>query len=213
MTEQNRVENLILKENEKKRKILIKKQEKETQFLLLKNREAYNALLIQKEQSRELLDKKIRLHFGDISKSQKISTSIAEKVAKNRDELRRTKSKSRKVQEYLSDARKSINRASLESFPSISQSQVLKNSNPSIYSSNLGYKTTSPLKRSINNITKFKITSESLNQDIPVNQPRAYLKSSSIISKSSKILSQYTKNVQPLYPLSSLYDQDLRLIY
>jgi hypothetical protein len=213
VTEQNRVENLILKENEKKRKKLIKKQAKENQFLLVKNQEEFNTLLIQKEQEKELLDKKIRLHFNDISKSQKISASIAEKLAKSRDELRRTKNKSKKVQEYLKDAKKVTKKTSFETFPSVSKSQVLQVKYPSsAYSSSLGFKTSSPLKRSMQSITKFKITSESLARDVPTNQPRSYLTSNSLVSKSAKILSQYTKNVKPLFSVSSLYDQDLKLV-
>ena len=58
--EQNRVENLILQEHEKKRKRVKKQQLRELEFAMLKNKAAYNKLLIKKEQERIKLEKQIK---------------------------------------------------------------------------------------------------------------------------------------------------------
>ena len=206
------MENLILQEHEKRRKKLQKKQEKEIEFAMLKNKAAYNKLLIKKEQERVKLDKQIKLHLNDITKSQNIASSLANKLAKTRDELRRTKIKSRKVQEYLSEA-KSIKarRKSTEILPHVTQTVGTKTKLgvQSVISNSIGYHSVSPLKVTLNNITKFRIKSDNLNQDIPVNVAPDFLNNSSISGKAGKLLQQFNKNNKPLAPLTSLYDDYL----
>jgi hypothetical protein len=200
-------------EQEKKRKRLLKKQGREIEFAMLKNKAAYNKLLIKKEQERVKLDKQIKLHLNDITKSQNIASALAEKLARTRDELRRTKIKSKKVQEYLSDA-KSIRarRRSNETFPNLSQSNNTKLmlGVQSTISNSIGYKSVSPLKRTLNKITKFKIKSDNLNKEIPVNVESDFMTNNSIAGKAAKILQQFGKNNKPLPSLSALYDDNLQ---
>lgn len=215
MNEQNRVENLILKECEKKRSKLNKKQLKEIELLVLKNREIYDAMIIQKEQARALLQKKIRFDLNNIVKSQKFTSSVAEKLAKTRDELRRTKYKSKKVQVYLSEAKTlKSQRKTFDSLPFLSQTISFsdKKSAPSHISSALGYKPSNSLKHSLNNITKFQISSEKISNDIPINSLPDLSTINSNLIKSNKILNQYTRSSKSLHSLASLYDKNLRLI-
>lgn len=215
VNEQNRVENLLLKEFEKKRKALSKKHEREEEFLVVKNREAYDALVVQKELERGLLDKKIRLSLNDIRKSQKLMSSVAEKLAKTRDELRRTKSKSKKVQEYLSEAKTlKSQRKTFDSLPFLSQSihYTEKKSAPSQFSSSQGYKSVAPLKHSLSNITKFKITPEALSKDVPINLCPNPSLSSHPLQASNKPPHAYSRPSKSLHSLTSLYDTNLNLI-
>jgi len=215
VNEQNRVENIILKEYEKKRSKLNKKQIKEIEMLMLKNREAYDAMVTQKEQARELLQKKIRFDLNNIVKSQKFTSSVAEKLAKTRDELRRTKDKSRKVQVYLGEAKSlKSQRKTFDSLPVLSQtiSYSEKKSAPSHFSSTLGHKSSVSLKQSLNNITKFQISSESISKDIPINSLPDLSNINSNLIKSSKILKQYTRGSKSLHSLASLYDKNLKLV-
>jgi len=213
--EQNRIENILIQEQEKKRKKLVKKQEKEIEFAMLKNKAAYNKLIIKKEQERIKLDKQIKLHMNDITKSQNIASAMADKLAKTRDELRRTKFKSKKVQEYLSEA-KSVRprRKSDETFPNLNQSYVTKTKVgvQSTISNSIGYKSVSPLKRTLNNITKFKIKSDNLNKEVPVNVEADFTSNNSVAGKAGKLLQQFGKHNKPLPSLSALYDESLRPI-
>ena len=210
--EQNRVENLILVEQEKRRKKLKKKQEKEIEFMMLKNRAAYNKLLIRKEQERIKLDKQIKLHLNDITKSQNIASSLADKLAKTRDELRRTKLKSKKVQEYLGEVKSlRTRRKSTEALPYVTQTTGPKQklAVQSTISNSVGYRSVSPLKRTLNKITKFKIKSDSLNQDVPVNVEPDFLHNNSISGKAGKLLQQFNKNNKHLTSLTYLYYEKL----
>ena len=79
----------------------------------------------------------------------------------------------------------------------------------SVISNSIGYHSVSPLKVTLNNITKFRIKSDNLNQDIPVNVAPDFLNNSSISGKAGKLLQQFNKNNKPLAPLTSLYDDYL----
>lgn len=182
---------------------------------MVKNREIYDALIVQKELARNLLDKKIRLSLNDIRKSQKLLSSEAEKLAKTRDELRRTKNKSKMVQEYLSEAKSlKSQRKTFDSLPFLSQSIHFseKKSAPSQFSSSQGYKSVAPLKYSLTNITKFKISPESLSKDIPINHCTNPSLSTQSLINSKKSLQQYTRSSKSLYSLTSLYDTNLNLL-
>jgi hypothetical protein len=210
--EQNRVEQFIAQEHEKKIKNLKKHQEKEIEFTLLKNKAAYNKLIIKKEQEKIKLDKQIKLHLNDITKGQNIASALANKLAKTRDELRRTKIKSKKVQEYLSEA-KSIKtrRKSTEILPHVTQTAGTKPKFgiQSVISNSIGYRSVSPLKKTLNNVTKFKIKSDSLKQDTPVNVVPDFLNNSSIAARAGKLLQQFNKHTKALPALTSLYDSNL----
>ncbi|OMJ71735.1 hypothetical protein SteCoe_29979 [Stentor coeruleus] len=212
--EQNRVENLILLEKDKQRSKLRNKQEKEIEFVMLKNRASYNKLLIQKEQERIKLDKQIKLHLNDITKSQNLASSLAEKLAKSRDELRRSKLKSKKVKVYLGEAKKlNIRGKSSEVLPRV---MIAGNNSKvgvqSTIGASYGYRSVSPLKKSLHNITKFKIKSDYLNQDTPVNAPPDYLNNTSLSCKAGKIMQLYSKHNKPLPSISLLYDDKLILL-
>ena len=211
--EQNRVENLILQEHEKKRKRVKKQQLRELEFAMLKNKAAYNKLLIKKEQERIKLEKQIKLHFNDLTKSQNIASSLADKLAKTRDELRRTKIKSKKLQEYLGEA-KSVRprRKSTENLPKATQSSNAKQklAVQSTISNSIGHRSVSPLKVTLNNITKFKIKSDSLNQNVPVNVEPDFMHNNSLAGKAGKLLQQFGKNNKHLPALTALYDERLK---
>lgn len=213
--EQNRVENLMLQEQEKKRKKLKKQQEKELEFAMLKNKAAYNKLLIKKEQEKLKLDKQIKLHFNDLTKSQNIASTLADKLAKTRDELRRTKMKSKKVQEYLSEAKSlRTQRKSTENLPQATQTTGTKPKYgiQSTISNSIGYRSVSPLKRTLNQVTKFKIKSDHLSQDTPVNCEPDFMHNNSLAGKAGKLLQQFGKNNKPLPALTELYDEHLKPI-
>ena len=214
--EQNRVENLILQEHEKKRKRLKKQQLREVEFAMLKNKAAYNKLLIRKEQERIKLDKQIKLHFNDLTKSQNIASTLADKLAKTRDELRRTKIKSKKVQEYLGEA-KSVRprRRSTENLPQVNQTVVPKQkfAVQSTISNSIGQRSVSPLKRALNNLTKFKIKSDNLNNDVPVNVGADFMHNNSLAGKAGKLLQQFGKTNKPLPALTALYDERLEPVH
>lgn len=181
---------------------------------MLKNRASYNKLLIQKEQERVKLDKRIKLHLNDITKSQNLASSLAEKLAKSRDELRRSKIKSKKVQEYLGEAKKlNFRGKSSEMLPRVmiagNKSKVGVQSS---ISTSYGNRSVSPLKKALNNITKFKIKSDYMNQDMPVNAASDYLNNTSLSCKARKIMQLYSKHNKPLPSISLLYDDKLILL-
>lgn len=215
--EQNRVENKILGEQDAKRKKLLKKQAKEIVQAQLKNQTSENKLKIMKQQQFTRLEKAIKLHKNDITKNQNLATRMAESIGKTRDELRRTKQKARQIMEFLSDA-KSIKKVpkrragDLSSGSLTSPKKMAGLASNSVVSTALGKaRSSSPLKLTLRNVTKFRINAKtSANQ--PVNVVPEFMKASTFTNKTAKLLEQTSMRKSTLPPLSSLYNEHLELI-
>ncbi|CAG9334521.1 unnamed protein product [Blepharisma stoltei] len=219
--EQNRVENKILSEQDKKRKKLLKEQEKEVQFALMKNTAALNKLKIKMQNAKTRLDKEIRLHIHDITKNQNLSSRLALKVGETRDELRRIKNKSRKMQEFLKENKRALSRRrSLEvhTAPAFHPSQstvsrtTLNRMSPSKMGSMVSVKSESVLKHTLRNITKFNIKSDVAGSERPVNVIPEFMSSTSLASKTRKLLKQSKKEKDSLPALTILYNDKLERI-
>mmetsp|Transcript_16647 Transcript_16647/g.29944 ORF Transcript_16647/g.29944 Transcript_16647/m.29944 type:complete len:484 (+) Transcript_16647:684-2135(+) len=217
ITEQNRVENKILAEQETKRRKLLKKHAKEILQAQLKNQTSENKLKILKQQQYTRLEKAIKLHKNDITKNQNLAMRMAEAVGKTRDELRRTKQKARQIMEFLSDA-KSIKKISKrrsmdQSAGSFTSPKKLAGlASNSVVSTALGKaRSSSPLKHSLKNVTKFRINSRSTTNQ-PVNVVPEFMKAATFSSKTAKLLEQTSLRKSTLPPLTALYDDHLELI-
>ena len=207
-TEQNRVEQQIVESQELKRKALLKQQEKEMRQMDIKNKTNYNKLMIKMQQDRARLQKEIKLHYHDITKNQNLAKKYGEKLGTTRDELRRVKLKSKRLQEYLKDAKEAKNRnKSLDpgNQPMTAPSRTQRSGVMSAVSTTFGFKAANPLKNSIKDTTKFNIQSDITN-DRPVNVVPDFMGSSSFSAKTSKILSQSRKEQTTLPPLTALYN-------
>ncbi|CAG9322478.1 unnamed protein product [Blepharisma stoltei] len=220
--EQNRVENKILEEQEKKRKKLLKRQEKEINHVLIKNSTEYNKLKIKMQQDEIRLEKEIKLHIHDITKNQNLASRLAEKVGMTRDELRRTKEKSKKLKEFLADNKKvqprrknlAISTAPASFLPGTTKSKSIVNKvgAMSTVSASLGYRSTSPLKYTLKNVTKFNIKSDATGNDRPVNVLPDYMTSTSLTSKTGKLLKQSNKEKDSFPRLTNFYNDKLERV-
>lgn len=217
ITEQNRVDNKILAEQETKRRKLLKKHAKEIVQAQLKNQTSENKLKILKQQQFIRLEKAIKLHTNDITKNQNLASRMAEAVGKTRDELRRTKQKARQIMEFLSDA-KSIKktakrRSNDQSSGSLAGPMKLAGlASNSVVSTALGKaRSSSPLKHSLKNVTKFRINSRSTTNQ-PVNVVPEFMKAATFSSKTAKLLEHTSMRKSTLPPLTALYDEHLQLI-
>ena len=156
-------------EDQRKRRVqLIREQEKELRQVELKTQTAENALKIRKEQQFIRLQKEIKLYLNDITKGQNLATRLARKIGETRDELRRTKKKSKEMMQVMSEAKqgtKSRQRArhsestgtigSLGSLPLLSTRATLPGSASVRLSLLPAYTSSSPLRQTLKEITKF----------------------------------------------------------
>lgn len=218
--EQNRVENKILEEQEKRRKKLLKSQEKEIQFMQMKNSAALNKLKIKMQQEQIRLEKEIKLHVHDITKNQNLSSRLALKIGATRDELRRTKEKSKRLKEFIKVTKRAgsrrrsieVHTAPTNFYPAMSASKttIHKRTPLSRQGTMLGsVKSEAILRPNRSNITKFNIKSDVTGHERPVNVMPDYMNSSSLASKTGKLLKQSKKNKDSLPSLTVLYNDKL----
>ena len=152
--EQSRVEGKVLEEQEQKRVKLRKQQEKEVKELKLKIETAMYGLRIRKDQQFRRLQKEIKLYLNDIHRSHNSAIHFARKLGETRDELRRTKKKSRILKQLVSEMRIS-HRAKVLLADNTLQAAP---QHGSVIGTGQGRaKTSSPLKRGMQEITRFNI--------------------------------------------------------
>lgn len=205
--EQRRVETIIIKEQEKKRKLLLKNQQKELEHLMMKNSRVRNSLTIKMQEESLRLEKEIKLHVHDIKRNQNLASRIAAKVGLIRDELRRTKYKSKKMKELQIIKNSAQNTKSLQiltttgSFPLgmvKSHTGIVRYGVSSSLSSAIGFKSTNPMRFSMTDLTKFNIKSDPANTERPINVVPEFMQSASLSAKTGKLLK--SKRVKDFLP-------------
>lgn len=197
-------------------------QDKEIHHILMKNSAAHNKLKIKMHQDEIRLEKEIKLHVHDIHRNQNLAIRIAEKVGMTRDELRRTKLKSRKLLEFIKEnkmvhsRRKSlaVSTAPAGFLPSTTKAKSVANKAGvmSVVSTSMGYKSVSPLKYTLKNVTKFNIKSDAAGLDKPVNVVPDYMASTSLTAKTGKLLKQSQKEKNSFPKLTAFYNDKLERI-
>ena len=209
IAEQNRVENKILEEKEKRRKKLIKRQKIEIEQLQANNQTNKNKLLIRYEQEKIRLKKEIKLHNHDIKRNQNLASRLAVTIGRTRDELRRTKQNARNLQHFLKEIRRNKTARITLDIPekgtNAQRKSVLKGSN-SMTSTVPGNKIT---KINTSSLTRFGIKSDATGNDRPVNVPPGYLNSTSFSAKTGKLLQQSRKEKSSLPSIAALYNEKL----
>ena len=212
ISEQNRVENQILEEKNKRRKKFLMRQKIEIEQLQVKNQANKNKLLIKYEQDKIRLQKEIKLHNHDIKRNQNLASRLAIKTGKTRDELRRTKQNARNLQNFLKDVKKNRTaRVTLE-MP-LSTTNLLKKSTMkgsySMSSTAIGNRIP---KINTQSLTRFGIKSDATGTDRPVNVAPGYLNSTSFSAKTGKLLQQSRKEKSSLPSIALLYNEKLEPI-
>lgn len=216
MNEQNRTENEVLARIERKRNKLRQKQSKEMNNLLIKNNTELNKLQIQYKQEESKVLKQIKRNSHEITRIQNLKTKRAERDGKLRDEIRRSKNKSRIMNRLLHESKSTPKRGkSLDASLNLpSGEKSVKNGGALSTVSNLigKIRTSSPLKYFTKNVTHFHITSHASAIEIPINIRRASTGSPSLIGQAEKILLQRKIKGIDLPPLTALYNNNLDLI-
>jgi len=174
--EQMRVESKVLQDQEKRRVKLRKQQSKELSELQLKNQTGYYALKIKMDQQYTRLQKEIKLYLNDITKNQNLALRLARKVGETRDELRRTKKKSKALMRFITESR-AVQTAKPRPRQTLDLPQTSPNGKAiphgSVLSSVIGRaRTSSPLKRNVRNITQFHISGFGSGGETPTAGPR-----------------------------------------
>ena len=215
-----------LEDERKRRKHLLREQEKELRQAQLKLQTAENALKIRKEQQFSRLQKEIKLYLNDITKGQNLARRLARKIGENRDELRRTKKKSKEMMTVMSEAKigtKSRQRArhsestgtigSIGSLPLLSTRAGTLTGNTSVRLSLLpGYTSSSPLRQTLKEITKFGISSDIPGTEKPINSgTRLVSKTSSRSKLTSELIGKHSSK-NTLKSLGQLYTEELEAL-
>ena len=210
-------------EDQRKRRVqLIREQEKELRQVELKTQTAENALKIRKEQQFIRLQKEIKLYLNDITKGQNLATRLARKIGETRDELRRTKKKSKEMMQVMSEAKqgtKSRQRArhsestgtigSLGSLPLLSTRATLPGSASVRLSLLPAYTSSSPLRQTLKEITKFGISTDIPGTEKPVNSGNMLIKTSSRSKLTAELIGKHTSK-STLKSLGQLYTDELQ---
>lgn len=211
--EQNRVENQVLAKMDKLRNKLKQRQSKEINNLQIKNNTELNKLQIQFKQEESKVLKQIKRNSHEITRVQNLKTKRAERDGKLRDEIRRSKNKSRVMKRLLSDSKstpargKSLNATIILYSP---EKSVMNAGALSTVSNLIGkIRNCSPLKFFTKDVTRFHITSHASAIDIPVNVRRASTGSPTLIGQAEKMLLQRKIKGIELPPLTSLYNSNL----
>ena len=211
--EQNRVENEIIKEQEKRLRRLNLKHEAEIEQLKIKNQTNLNKLKISYEQEKDRLYKEIKLHYHDITRNQNLASKLAVRIGKTRDELRRTKDNARSLQKFLKEVKSNKSTRLTIELPglgngTVGQRQTFRGTS-SLPSTSLGQRTN--FKINTQSLTKFGIKSDAAT-DRPVNVMPGYMNSTSFSAKTGKLLQQSRKEKNSLTSIASLYNEKLEPI-
>lgn len=211
ISEQNRVENEIMKEKEKRRRKMIKRHRVEVEQLRAKNQTNKNKLLISYEQEKIRLQKEIKLHNHDIKRNQNLASRLAIKTGKSRDELRRIKQNARNLQNFLKDIKRhKTTRVNLDTpmTANLNKKPTMQGSF-SMTSTNIGQRT---MQINTQSLTRFGIKSDATGTDRPVNVAPGYLNSTSFSAKTGKLLQQSRKEKNSLPSIAALYNEKLEPI-
>lgn len=208
--EQMRMESKVLQDQEKKRLKLQKQHAKELSELQLKNQTGYYALKIQMDQQYTRLQKEIKLHLNDITKNQNLALRLARKVGETRDELRRTKKKSKALMRFITESRavqtaKPRSRQALDMPQASPKGKAIPHG--SVISTVIGRaRTSSPLKRNVRNITQFHISGFSTSGETPT--AAVPLPARHLLSARPVTVLQSAKT-PALRSIGALYNEDL----
>lgn len=141
---------------------------KEMRQLQQRLQTAYNRLIIEKQQQSHRLRKEITHHLNDITKQHNLSKKIALHIGSTRDELRRTKQKSKEMMKVMSEAK---------IVPSARTRQVSERTERPATSLFTTLRTVpgtsfnSPLREHLRFVTRFNICTEDNTGEGPVNGP------------------------------------------
>lgn len=211
IVEQNRVENEILREQEKRRKKIQARHLTEINQLKLKNQTNRNKLIIKYEQEKARLYKEIKLHNHDITRNQNLASRLAVTIGKSRDELRRTKENARNLQKFLKGVKSNKNTRVLVDGPitgSLLNKPTLRGT-MSMTSVSIGQRTNPKINTAT--LTRFGIKSDAAT-DRPVNVQPGYMNSTSFSAKTGKLLQQSRKEKNSLQSIAALYNHKLEPI-
>lgn len=210
MDEQLRVENKVLQDQEKKRIKLFNQQQKELAELQVKNQTGYNALKIKMDQQYTRLQKEIKLYLNDITKNQNLAVRMARKIGETRDELRRTKKKSKTLMKFITESRVIQTAKPRARHSIIDQISSPSKAPPqgSVISSAIGRaKSSSPLKRNVRKITQFQISAFAYNSESPkVPLPAAHLLGA------RPVTALHSAKTPMLKSICALYDDNLETV-
>lgn len=208
ISEQNRVENKILEEKEKRIKKFLQKHQVEIEQMQVKNQANKNKLLIKHEQEKIRLQKEIKLHNHDIKRNQNLASRLAIKTGMTRDELRRTKQNARNLQVFLQDTKRNKTAKIVMDLPVTGRRATMLGSF-SMASTVIGNKV---IKFNTQSVTRFGIKSDVAGTERPVNVPPSYLNSASFSAKTGKLLTQSRKEKSLLPSIAALYNFKLEPI-
>ena len=227
VSEQNRVENKIIDQQDKKKARLIRKHQTELNQLQQKNKENHNKLLINFEREKDRLEKEIKLHYHDITKNQNLASKLAVKQGKCRDELRRIKQNAKNLQMFIKAMKNNKvikpttekifkSQSSFKLKPSIMKHSLTLESlklrspkylSPVYYSPKIGY---NAFDINTQVLTRFNIKSELGNLDTPRSTFQDNFSSNSPRSDKHYQLPRNDNHV--MRSLASLYDNKLEPI-
>lgn len=213
ISEQNRVENKIIEEKEKRVRKLSKKHRIEIEQMQVKNQANKNKLLIRHEQEKIRLQKEIKLHNHDIKRNQNLASRLAIKTGRTRDELRRVKQNARNLQQFLQGTKRHSTPKLTLDMPLSTSNLMAKKSTlkgtQSLTSTAIGNKVP---KINTQELTRFGIKSDATGTDRPVNVAPGYLNSTSFSAKTGKLLQQSRKEKNSLPSIAALYNQRLEVV-
>ena len=142
---------------------------KEMRQLQQRLQTGYNRLVIEKQQEENRLQKEITHHINDIKKQHNLSKKIAVQIGKTRDELRRTKEKSKEMMRVMSAA-KVVPSSRSKLFSERSERPMTTTLFSTLRTSPTSG-TSSPLRSHSKFVTRFNICAEDTSGDGPVNGP------------------------------------------
>lgn len=206
--ERIRVEGKVLAEQEQKWVKLRKQQEKEVKELQLKTETAMYGLRIKRDQQFRRLQKEIKLYLNDIHRNHNSAIRFAKKLGETRDELRRTKKKARILKQLLSEVRTSHRSKVLLADNTL---QAVAPHGSVIGTAAGRAKTSSPLIRGLQEITRFNISGEQ--RDVQHRTVNASLRKQ-LVPVHSQLEKTHLRSVTTLYDerLTPLKERNLSMI-
>jgi hypothetical protein len=142
---------------------------KEMRQLRQRLQTGYNRLIIERQQQSHRLNKEITHHLNDITKQHNLSRKIAVHIGRTRDELRRTKQKSKEMRKVMSEAKIVPNSRTTRL-----ASERTEHPTASLFSTLRtapGTSASSPLREHLKFVTRFNICTEDTTGEGPVNGP------------------------------------------
>jgi len=224
VSEAQRINKLRLEDIEKQRNVLMNTQRKEIEHLESKLKNEENKLIIRMKRDFDVLTKKTHLHENEIKKIQGLSAKYAMQKALGDGELKRTKAKSRKMNDLLTLTRGTPLGTGMRSPTVLSpmnserfgktagqfMSSITLNSTDIYSKSNMEY--IKNLAKSPN-VIKFHLQ-KSYGEEVPINvRPTNYANEDKLSHKKVEIyLNKEIEKKDEIPRLTSLYDERLKPI-